>query len=685
MNQRHCPDCQSPLPPDAPEGLCPECLMKAALEISEDMTLSVGPVSDTGEEVLPNPGDQFGEYQIERELGRGGMGAVYEAEQLETGRRVALKVLAHRLDSPEARARFFREGRLAASINHPNSVYVYGTGEVEGTPVIIMELVDGGTLYDRVKQDGPLPVGKAVDAIIDVISGLEAAQAKGILHRDIKPSNCFEDIDGSVKVGDFGLSISSEPSEGSQLISDGLFLGTPAFSSPEQLRGEELNARSDIYSVGVTLFYLLTGRTPFEGQTSVKLVADVLEKAPPSPKDFSPEIPEKLARLVLRCLEKTPGDRFRNYTELHNALIPFGTAAPAPAQLLRRFLAGVIDLAFIGIFLTSIVLLYTGESYSNLLMMKYNDNYSMDGVLRMLLSLLLVRLVWVCYYTFFEWLWGCSWGKATCRLRVVDDKRNTPVFKKALLRAIIFVITPYLPLFIYYSMVALGKLDIDNVSMKAVAIYSYFPILCLLFSTARKHNGLASIHDMLSNTRVVHKPKLEIRNPLPVSDIKPIMENDSMSRIGAYNVLETLGQGIDDRWLLAYDTRLLRKVWIHEVPAGTPELPGYQKTLRRIGRLRWITGRRSAQENWDVFEAPEGSAFPDLIEKPQPWESVRFWLVDLAEELAAAQMDNSVPEVLSLWIEYGSQPKAVQSFWTFLYPAWMIPNVRITNLKQVLL
>jgi serine/threonine protein kinase len=150
MTERSCPDCGSPLPPDAPEGICPECLMKGGLGFSHDTTLSVEPIDAGGERDLPHPGDQFGEYRILRTLGCGGMGAVYEAEQLETGRRVALKVLAHRLDSAEARARFFREGRLAASINHPNSVYVYGTGEIEGTPAIIMELVDGGTLQERV-------------------------------------------------------------------------------------------------------------------------------------------------------------------------------------------------------------------------------------------------------------------------------------------------------------------------------------------------------------------------------------------------------------------------------------------------------------------------------------------------------------------------------------------------------
>jgi len=158
---------------------------------------------------LPEPGQQFGNYRLIRRLGKGGMGAVFEADDLVSGRRVALKLLAHSLESPEARNRFFREGRLAASINHPNSVYVYGTEEIDGTPAISMEHVLGGTLHDRVRQRGPLPVTEAVDAILQIIDGLEAAAAVGVLHRDIKPSNCFVDADGTVKIGDFGLSIST--------------------------------------------------------------------------------------------------------------------------------------------------------------------------------------------------------------------------------------------------------------------------------------------------------------------------------------------------------------------------------------------------------------------------------------------------------------------------------------------
>jgi eukaryotic-like serine/threonine-protein kinase len=358
---RICSECRKPLPPDAPEGLCPECLVQAGLRTpTQPGATTAGGQAAAPKRELPQAGATFGGYRIVRELGRGGMGAVYDAEHLESGRRVALKVLSHRLDSPDARARFLREGRLAASINHPNSVYVYGTEEIEGTPAIAMELIAGGTLQQKVEREGPLPVGTAVDAALQVIAGLEAAQAVGILHRDIKPANCFEDADGTVKIGDFGLSISTAPRLETTLTLEGCFLGTPAFSSPEQLRGEELNARSDIYAVGVTLFYLLTGHVPFEAKNMVQLLATVLEQPAPSPRKFRPALPPPLARVVLRCLEKPAGERFRNYDELRQALAPFASAAPVPAPLGLRFIAGALDLVLFGLLGTILQLLAFG-------------------------------------------------------------------------------------------------------------------------------------------------------------------------------------------------------------------------------------------------------------------------------------------------------------------------------------
>jgi serine/threonine protein kinase/phage FluMu protein Com len=180
--------------------------------------------------------DSVGDYKLLRQLGQGGMGVVYEAEQGATGRRVALKLLSPKLaHTDESMERFVREGRLAAAFSHPRSTFVFGAGQHAGQPYITMELMPGRTLNDVCRDEGPLPVNRAVDYILDVIEGLEAAHAAGIIHRDVKPSNCFLDSDGRVKVGDFGLSKSLVSD--ADLTRTGAFLGTPLFAAPEQVHG----------------------------------------------------------------------------------------------------------------------------------------------------------------------------------------------------------------------------------------------------------------------------------------------------------------------------------------------------------------------------------------------------------------------------------------------------------------
>lgn len=650
MNEpRLCPQCRQPLGADAPDDLCPECLMKVGLgSVPEPAgTIRIG-VEAVQERSLPEPGALFGGYRIVRELGRGGMGAVYEAEHLESGRSLALKVLSHRLDSMADRARFLREGRLAGSINHPNSVYVFGTEEIEDTPVITMELIPGGTLQERVQRDGPLPVGEAVDAILQVIAGLEAAQAIGILHRDIKPANCFQDVDGTVKVGDFGLSISTEARDESQITLHGQFLGTPAFCSPEQLRGEELNLRSDLYSVGVTLFFLLTGRTPFEGRNMVQLLANVIEKPAPSPRELRPEIPQELAQVVRRSLEKQPGERFPSYEEFRQALAPFCSDAPVPAPLGLRAVAGLIDVLCTSVVWTGVSLAVVGGEW-----FKGFASPTTWKTPAFYLLMVLGMLANLAYYAVLEGVWGRSLGKWLCRLRVVGEDRNPPGAPRALLRAVLIILVPALPLWCGHLLLPVWNIRDGGLWVQQILGISYYVMLALLFSSVRKRNGFAAWHDLLTRTRVIRRPVSQARSLLGVAAVPPPSLTGHQPKVGPFHIIESLEKSAVGEWLLGYDTRLLRKVWIHLVPPGTMPVSHSRRGLSRVGRLRWISGRRGPDQNWDVFEGLDGVPFARLLAQAQAWDRVRYWLLDLATELAAAEKDQTVPAVLALdrvWI-----------------------------------
>lgn len=660
-NDRRCPKCGGELPTDAPGELCPECLLKLGMASRTGATgvESADGLAETLPKESPNarnaplePGDQFGGYRIVRRLGKGGMGAVYEAEHLESGRLVALKVLDHSLDSPDARKRFLREGRLAASVNHPNSVYVFGTEEIQDTPAISMELVAGGTLQGRLQQEGPLPVGETIDVILQVIAGLEAAQAVGVLHRDIKPANCFVDNDGTVKVGDFGLSISTAPRTESNVTAEGVFLGTPAFSSPEQLRGDELDVRSDIFAVGVTLYYLLTGRTPFEASNYVQLLAKVLESPAPSPASVRSEIPRDLGKAVLRCLEKQPRARFGSYDELRQTLLPFSSAASTPATLGWRFVAAMIDS---GIW-SFAVLLSCFAWFRDIDAMPFPD-YS--GSEHNFWPMAAINVAFMLYFTLAEGLWGASPGKAICRLRVVDRHRNVPGVSRALVRVAIYVVFPILIVFPYIAL-GWGDLSSGYADWRTQAVsYTYYVLLAVMFSTARRRNGYAGFHDLLSRTRVIQKAAFHARPLLPAEE-EPLPVTETTPRIGPYYVLESLHKTDTEEFALGYDMRLLRKIWIHTSTRGAPPVAEEIRSLGRPGRLRWLNGRRSQSECWDAYEAPAGRPLVSLLDKRLPWHLVRYWLFDIAKELNAGVRDGSLPAVLALdrvWITADGRAK----------------------------
>ncbi|HSI62342.1 MAG TPA: protein kinase, partial [Candidatus Saccharimonadia bacterium] len=525
----------------------------------------------------------------------------------------------------------------------PNSVYVFGTEEVEGTPVIAMELIAGGTLQERVQREGPLPVGVAVDAVLQIIAGLEAAQAIGILHRDIKPANCFEDAYGTVKVGDFGLSISTDARGESHLTLPGDFLGTPAFCSPEQMRGDELNVRSDMYAVGVTLFYLLTGHTPFEGKNMVQLLANALEKPAPPPTRFRPDIPKSLSQVVLRCLEKLPSSRFATYEELRRALTPFSASAPTPATLGLRFVAEVLDhLVFMVVNLLIPMLVFGDFMY-----LTDPSHYKSPQWFWLASGMFVLKAL---YFVVLEGVWGATIGKAIVGLRVVRLNRGAPGVPRALGRFMLLT-WPGLLNYVFYWY---EPTEEQTLPLAYVMAACWLVFIIGMFSTVRRRNGFAAVHDLLTGTRVIQKAAYQSRmasSSVPVTDA--VTTTEAMQKVGPYDVLTVLSQSGGQKWLLGYDTRLLRKVWIRETQPGAPAVAPVLRNLARPTRLRWLQGYRGEDASWDAYEAVEGTPLLALVKERHPWAKVRRWLHDLASEVDAASKDGSMPETLALdrvWI-----------------------------------
>ena len=221
-----------------------------------------------------------GRYQIQRKLGAGGMADVYLAEDQELGRRVAIKILNGRhANDDQFIERFRREAKNAAALNHPNIVSIYDRGEAEDTYYIAMEYLDGKTLKELIIGRGAAPINVAVEYARQILSALRFAHRHGIVHRDIKPHNVLVDGEGRVKVTDFGIARAGT----SQMTEAGSIVGTAQYLSPEQARGGEVDPRSDLYSLGVVLYELLTGKTPFDGETPVEIAMKHLSTAPKPP------------------------------------------------------------------------------------------------------------------------------------------------------------------------------------------------------------------------------------------------------------------------------------------------------------------------------------------------------------------------------------------------------------------
>jgi len=571
-------------------------------------------------------GQRLGSYVIRSRLGAGGMGEVYEAEHLETHRRVALKLLHHALATSTDRLRFLREGQLAASVNHPNSLYVFGTEDLDGRLAIAMEIATGGTLKDVVDRRGPMPVSAAVDAILQVIAGLEAAASAGVLHRDVKPSNCFVDGDGTVKIGDFGLSIASAGDE-THLTLTGTLRCTPTYAPPEQIRGEALDLRSDVYSVGATLYYLLSGRPPFANDGLVQLVANVLQRDADSPRRSNPDVPEDLADLVLRCLAKDPAARPHSYQHLRRDLLPFSSQAPVAATPGTRVMAAIVDLVVV-----SLPFLLADSYLPSSVRTGVRDVPSLSRQGADLVSGAL-------YFGALEGILGASLGKMLFGIRIVGPVHGSPGIRRALVRAVVYLAVPEIPLLLLTAAGFFMRAAPGSAIERIVVMTATAAALLLLFSTARRGNGFAGVHDLVSRTRVVRAIDSPAREPLMMPEFR--VEIDAKAgRVGPYAILDGPQAGDSAGVVLGYDEVLRRRVWIRSHPIGTPAVLPARRDLARPGRLRWLNGRRTAEECWDAYDAPEGLPFVAACRARSPWSAVRFWLSDLVHELAAATADD---------------------------------------------
>jgi hypothetical protein len=651
----NCPHCQAAYEfTDRRPAFCPFCGKPLAAETatlplpaparpdSEAATIAATPPA--AETVADADPETIGGYRLLRVLGVGGMGKVYEARDINTGRRVALKlVTAEYAGSPDAVERFRQEGKLASLIAHPRCVFVLAADEENGRPYIVMELMPGDTLEDHIRHWGALPPAKALALILDVIEGLQEAHRVGVVHRDVKPSNCFFGPDGRLKIGDFGLSKSLVVQK-AHLTKTGSFLGTPLYASPEQVRGEALDPQTDVYSVAATLYYLLTGRAPFQSDNAAVTLARIAADPPPPMRTLRPELSPALDAVVLRGLERDRKRRWHNLDEFADALRPFLRGRLSASGLGGRSGAFVLDVFVVWV---------AAAALEFLLVPLLGIDFQSPAAepLLTLVSQLCVLVLWQLYFGFCEGLAGWSPGKWLVGLRVRDATLGgTPGLGRGLLRALI---TNFL---FNFGVVASSFLLAPGPLAASATVGGYVAGIGLMVCTMRQRNGFRGLHELGSRTCVVRQPR---RRPWTLSVPPP---SHTLSRptgvpeeIGAFDVrgvFRSFAVRGAYRWddngriLLGFDPTLGRQVVLWLRHRDERPLPAARREVNRTSRLRWLAAGPFGVFQWDAFVVPDGCSLPALVAANgrMQWPQVQQLLKQLLDELLLAIQEGTLPE-----------------------------------------
>ncbi|MCI0376727.1 MAG: protein kinase [Gemmataceae bacterium] len=599
------------------------------------------------------PVASIGGYRLLRSLGTGGMGSVYEAEEMETGRRVALKLISTTYaSSPDAVDRFRQEGRIASMIAHPRCVFVLKVDDDAGRPYIAMELVEGSTLKDMVERKGPLPPEEAIAKMLDVIEGLQAAHRVEVIHRDVKPSNCFLEEDGRVKVGDFGLAKSLV--KDSQITKTGAFVGTPHFASPEQVRGEAIDQQTDVYAVAATLFYLLTGHPPFAGSDPTATLARIVSDPMPSLRRYKPHLPAALDKVIQRGLERDRKQRYPDLEALRQALASLTPSKLSAPALALRGIAFAADCALLWLAALLLFGLWTRSTRPATLF----DPVVQHGI---------GFLLFVAYFTLLESTAGTTLGKVVLRLRVCTRRWvDPPSLGAAALRALICGAGVWLG-FVVGALLAW----LTGAAWLGAALPWLWLAVGggLLVSTMREQNNFRGWHELVSGTQVAQVSWTRQRQALVgsggwlLSFLTSRRLKAGMPQLGqlpekmaGFAIRGVLKWTPTSKILLGEDASLGRRVLIWMRPQSGPPLEPARRDVGRRTRLRWLASGKQGELQWDALLAPSGCPLPEFMhsEGRLEWSEARLLLEDLARELSAACNDSTVPRSLTpaqVWVQ----------------------------------